>query len=725
MATFFSDTRIGFWNASNNYLIGTLTGDVSRSGNTVTLYNMNLSIRATYSSWGSDYYTFTVNGTNTGATVYANGYDMGSYGLNSTSFSVSTTQTSADVGWSTSDGYSGSFTVWFSSGVSSPSTPSVSVQEIYTDGAKFSVSISSYGNPSGEYNRYIEAGILNQNSYGNSYRYSIAYRTTSANIIVNNASSTGSNPLTIRPNTRYWYGGWATNTQANSSTVSGQFVTKAKAAIITPSQIGTDFATFLYSTEADGGYYNKTIQYSIDGGTTWTTIATVSGGSAASGAFTVSNLTAGTRYNLQTRVTTTSGTTNGTVVPFVAKTGLVTAFYGSANNQSVKTIDLYGSVNGESKGIAKLYGPTESPVAVGVSGSIRLGGAGNVSDFDGNTFWSYMQNYSGINWLGVDYVKATLTSGKYYSLDLYYVDGTSRSLLGHGSATDLADYGIVAINTTSGSVGDNCIDLTPITEVAYKTKLVYQGFGHVDYGYGYVEYYTDSGHITTAIATIRSQTELDALGNNSDTWTATVDGEQVANTEIKSVVLTDEVLTLPTGFLRGCTVLTGLNISDSKIVATPDHFLHGCTSFNRAIAFPSTLKRIGDFFLFGCSSYNQQIVLPARLGITHIGSYFLASCYQFNQDLALPSTLTSIGTNFLGMNVPTSGAGAMVGTINVGDLSASIISSSDYSFACVSSTAPMYTTGITIAGNKRAEWLAKFPNGSHTYMLRKLIDAGY
>ena len=105
-----------------------------------------------------------------------------------------------------------------------PTGLNITINSRKTNSAKFDVSLSSYGNPSGVSGRYIEAAILGQNSYGSNYRYAIASNTTSSTIEVTNSSNQGGS-LTIKSNTRYYYGAYATNTQVPTSLVKGQFYT--------------------------------------------------------------------------------------------------------------------------------------------------------------------------------------------------------------------------------------------------------------------------------------------------------------------------------------------------------------------------------------------------------------------------------------------------------------------------------------------------------------------
>lgn len=355
MATFFSGVTIGWWYTSTNYMKATLTGDVSRSGNTVTLTNMVLSITGTTTGTGFDSYWFTVNGTQTNFTIRPNGYDYGAFSLNNTSFAVTSEQTSANIGWSSKDGYSGSFTVTFPASGTPPSTPVVVIEEIYPDGAKFNVSIDSYGVPSSESGRYIEADIFGTSTFGAPYRYAVSFESMASSITVDSENG-GSSPASfvVSPNTQYYYGGYTSNTVLGAQVVTGSFVTTAPAATIALGDVTETSATIAYSCPADGGYYGKTIEYSLDGGSTWQTAATISGGSAVSGTFTISGLTSGTTYSLLSRVTTNSGSTSNGPLSFT--TISVAVLYGSVNGQAKRVVKLYGSVNGGAKRITKLYG---------------------------------------------------------------------------------------------------------------------------------------------------------------------------------------------------------------------------------------------------------------------------------------------------------------------------------------------------------------------------------
>lgn len=275
--------------------------------------------------------------------------------LASVSFGISTS--GGTYSGSSTGGYmGGSWSVYIPPQSSAPTGLSVSIAEKYPTGAKFNVSVSSYGNPSSASGRYIEAAILNQNSYGATYKYQIASNTSSSSITVTDSSYRGGT-LTIQPNKEYYYGGYANNTQLFTSSVVGQFVTLAEAPILNVAMIGETEATFVYSTSADGGKYAKILEYSLDDGLTWITYATVNTGSASSGTFTISGLTKDVTYILKNRVSTASGTTMGTDIVFrTSEPPIKNKFYGPVNDTAERAIEMYGSVGGTSQKIIKLYG---------------------------------------------------------------------------------------------------------------------------------------------------------------------------------------------------------------------------------------------------------------------------------------------------------------------------------------------------------------------------------
>lgn len=448
------------------------------------------------------------------------------------------------------------------------------------------VYITGWGTGTGTRYRELQCWTYDPSSFVQPRRYQPAYGDAlSGNITVDNSSgyTQASGPLNITGNTKYVLGLYASNGTADTGSQRlGEYTTLAYAPEVTVSSISSTSATLAYSTKADGGEYAKTYEYSIDGGTTWAAFATVSSGSATTGTFTVSGLTAATVTVMQTRVTTTAGTTVGPNITL--NTNAKPKLYGSVNSQANGATDLYGGVSGVAERITKLYGSANG-----------------------------------------------------------------------------------------------------------QTKLTYQGFGHVDYGYGYVEYYTDSSNTTTGIVVLESQSDVDKLGSDGDNWSATIGGVTIYADNIRNVVLTNKVTSLPENFLHSCSYIDSVDISRTLVTTLP-----------RRVFSYTVLQGIGR--------------LPNTL--TTIGNDVLYTSNWFSQTLVLPPNLTSIGTRFLA-NLSYSSP-----TINVGNLPATVIAESNSTFSAYSNSSVAYTQGVKIAGANRAEWMARLPNRTSS-PYRKLVDAGY
>ena len=218
------------------------------------------------------------------------------------------------------------FSASYGEGYTNPSTPSVSISSKTYNSATFNVSISSYGNPSSTSGRYIEAALLQQNSYdastSNGRRWSTASNTTSASITVNKSSNknggSDGNGFTITGNSKYYYGGYATNTQKAVSTVVGTIYLPCPplSALSLSAQSYSAYnkvnATFSYTRQSDGGAETRTgyYRYSTDGGTTyssWTSFGTVSN---TTGTFNVT-LPTSTSVIMQAKLTTPNGGDSG------------------------------------------------------------------------------------------------------------------------------------------------------------------------------------------------------------------------------------------------------------------------------------------------------------------------------------------------------------------------------------------------------------------------------
>ena len=341
---------------------GQLTGNVSRSGNTVTLSGMTLSLRVPDGhAWGDSSWGFTVNGTYTGFHVYAqgDGYSLGSYSLNNTSFSVSTSQTSASVGWTSGDGVSGSFTVTFSSGGTVPSGGFTSGITTYWDdgNAEIRVHSTSIGvSNTGSSALTQLQWVISEVPYvsGVARRSILIPNNGDEGTISNSLSTYTGSTIDIAPNKQLYTGLYAVNDAGDYHYDGGTFVTVTAPPVVTYRYASNDSVILDYSTPADGGYYNKTIQYSLDGGGTWSTGVTISTGSATTGSFTITGLSESTQYTVLTRTNTAAGSTDGPTIP-VTTAGPKATFYGSVSDQSTKIKRLYCSVNGQTRRVKRLY----------------------------------------------------------------------------------------------------------------------------------------------------------------------------------------------------------------------------------------------------------------------------------------------------------------------------------------------------------------------------------
>lgn len=221
-----------------------------------------------------------------------------------------------------------------------PSTPTVSAATNSDTSLDVTWGTSSFGNPNS----------------GTAYLYGGTAASPTTEMY--NKSTTGTSLWTgtgLTPNTKYYYRARAKNTADlwSSYSADATATTKAAAPTVSAGTIEHDSAQVNYSQAADGGEYDKYIEYSLDG-STWVVGATLTGGAAASGSFTITGLTPETAYSVYTRTRTTAGSTAGATLSVTTEADV--KLYGSVGGQSKRIRKLYGSVNGQTKEIKKLYG---------------------------------------------------------------------------------------------------------------------------------------------------------------------------------------------------------------------------------------------------------------------------------------------------------------------------------------------------------------------------------
>ena len=346
MATFVSGLYVGTFGSRTLNI--NVSGDISRNGTTVTLTSISCYLYAANGGYwyAADPRTWGLRapgGEAVSTSVpYSPSAGSRTFSLPNLSFYLDILATSCTMYVTGPDG-SFAFTLGgIPQGAVAPSGLNVSISSIADTGASFSVSLSSYGTPSSTDGRYIEASIMGQSTYGGKYRYDIAKNKASSTITVNNSSKTNSsNPLTIVPNTQYWYGAYATNTSLSISKVQGTFVTRpAYITSITAHDVGQGEVYFTVNHAAEGSANTVVTELSYDQ-KTWQTV---------SDEF---NLSFSEQTTLYVRRSNNSGSTPIFSISVTPSTRV--KLYGSVNNQAQEIKKLYGSVNGQSVRIRKLY----------------------------------------------------------------------------------------------------------------------------------------------------------------------------------------------------------------------------------------------------------------------------------------------------------------------------------------------------------------------------------
>ena len=347
MATFVSGLSVGTF--GSRQLAINITGNISRNGTSVTLSSISCHRYSTNGGYwyAADPRTWGLRAPGGEAVSTSVSYSASSsyrdFSLPNLTFYLDINATSA---WMNVTGPDGSFGFTLGGipvGAVAPSGLDVSISSAADTGATFSVTLSSYGTPSGEANRYIEAAIMGQSTYGGKYRWATKKAVSSATITVNNNSATNSsNPLTIVPNTQYWYGAYATNTAMSTSMVKGTFITlPAYISDVTVNDVGGGNVTVSVIHASEGTATTAYTEYSYNQ-TDWTTVQDTF------------SLTVHSATTIYVRRRNSTGTTPVRTVSIVPATTV--KLYGSVNNQAKEIRKLYGSVNGKAVRIRKLYG---------------------------------------------------------------------------------------------------------------------------------------------------------------------------------------------------------------------------------------------------------------------------------------------------------------------------------------------------------------------------------
>lgn len=279
------------------------------------------------------------------------------------------------VTWTAGSGIQSDFagtwseTVYFPSTVTAPTGLSASNVVSHVDGFSAKISVTGWGGAGDASSRARGLSIrtYDASSLITPRIYTQVFSNTMSSVITatNSQHTGGDSGFTIAPNTRYTLSCGATNgTLSTSQLRIGNYVTLASAPVITY-DVSQSSVEINYSVDADGGFYDTDVEYSLDGGTTWTNIETITGGVATIGSVTIP-IDPNANYVIYVRTNTTAGASLSDPIvinrehelygSYNEKARRITKLYGSSSNQSVAINKLYGSVNGESKIILQSFG---------------------------------------------------------------------------------------------------------------------------------------------------------------------------------------------------------------------------------------------------------------------------------------------------------------------------------------------------------------------------------
>lgn len=326
---------------------------ITHTGNTVRISGtLRYTFRSTWSG-GTSWYNFPVSASISGdGTVdFGSSFSAKNESKNvdrtfTATLNASSSATSVNLSATyTSTGDLGTHTLtWTLSidpGGTAPATPTVSVVSVADTSAVLHVAVSSYGDPASATGRYIEGGIMAQNSYGGTYRAKKVTDVSSADVTVGNSSSDFGS-LNIVPNTRYYFGAYANNTVLSANTVAGQILMlPAYITNVVANDDGTGNITVSVIHANEGTDDTAYTEYSYDQ-STW---------NAVQDEF---HITAHSATTIYIRRENSTGTTPVYQLNIVPTTTV--KLYGSVNGESKEIKTLYGSVGGQSKKIVKLYG---------------------------------------------------------------------------------------------------------------------------------------------------------------------------------------------------------------------------------------------------------------------------------------------------------------------------------------------------------------------------------
>ncbi|MBO7731571.1 MAG: leucine-rich repeat protein [Methanobrevibacter sp.] len=275
-----------------------------------------------------------------------------------------------------------------------------------------------------------------------------------------------------------------------------------------------------------------------------------------------------------------------------------------------------------------------------------------------------------------------------------------------------------AVTAKGGTVGD-----TGLAGLASEIASIPSGGGPLA-SYGTVTY-LDGNNVEQTL-TLATEDDFIALCNPLASNTEVViSNTLVLKSNITSVTVAEGVNFIPDYFCSYCTSLENVTIPDT-IEYIGYGFCNGCTLLDCALTL-TNVKGIGGYFLYACPAFNHPINLP---NIVYIDGTFMRNCTSFNSSLTLGENLVEIRDNFLrgcsafaqSLTIPSglwehSSITSVIGNYfmqncnnftgplvcNSPSVSTKILQSNNV-LSTETSTAPMYTTGVTLTGPYAQVW---------------------
>ena len=248
--------------------------------------------------------------------------------------------------------------------ITPPADLTVTVDSINKQSISAEVTITNWGGGCDAASRYKELKV-SRNSNMTNAKYVREYGDLlTSDLTVDNEAS-GDSTWQLLNNGRYYYQAIATNGTSTSSTSPVEFITKLQPIIPGTAYVSSTKATIEYMSLIDGGAFPKQLECSVDGGQTWSIVATPPSDQVVNSQFTLSGLTPNTSYTVKLK--TVAGAQSETIeIEFTttgeaAESGLygsdndeahkITEYYVSVNNAAARAIKIYGSVGGKTKRI--------------------------------------------------------------------------------------------------------------------------------------------------------------------------------------------------------------------------------------------------------------------------------------------------------------------------------------------------------------------------------------